>query len=407
MSPEGNKILIKGYYEDGKIKERGVSFCSKTTKGWSVPVGLKIKNFDRMNRGKYTSTCMTDDAKTLIFSFSEQELDDKSTLYFSRLENGGNWSEPKTLGQQFEIKQYRYISPHIASDNVSLYFSSDRPGGYGSNDIWMCKRLDSTWQLWSEPLNLGTPINTPGWESSFSIDAAGEYAYMASGSNSFGRTDIVKVALKQEIKPSPVVLIFGNVFNSKTKEPVGADLLYESLPDGTNQGNAFSSPIDGSCKIVLPYGKNYSFRAVAENFIAVSENINIIKSDKYKEIRKDLFLAPIEKGVTVRLNSIFFDPGKSLLRAESFPELDRLLSVLQLNSTLKIEISGHSDNVGEDAANLKLSNERAKAVTIYLNYRGIPVERITSKGYGKSKPVASNTTEQGRQLNRRVEVVIL
>jgi outer membrane protein OmpA-like peptidoglycan-associated protein len=213
--------------------------------------------------------------------------------------------------------------------------------------------------------------------------------------------------LSDNIRPNPVVLLYGNVYNGKTKEPLSASLLYESLPDGKNAGNAYSSPVDGNYKLVLPYGKFYSLRASANNFIGISENLDLTNADQYKEIRKDLYLVPIEKGQTIRLNSIFFDIGKATLREESFPELDRLLVLLQQNPKLEIEISGHTDNVGGDASNMKLSNERAEAVTTYLNYRGITVNRIIAKGYGKTKPAATNSTEEGRQLNRRVEFTIL
>lgn len=408
VSSDGNKILIAGYYEDGKyINKAGVSICTKTPTGWSLPRGQKIKNYELMNIGKFAIMSMSNDSKTLLLSFSEIKDSRITNLYFSILEQDGSWSEPKTLGKLFQSKEYSITGPFLASDNVTLYFSSDMPGGYGGYDIWMSKRVDDSWQNWSQPINLGAPINTPRFDAYFSLDATGNFAYMASNFNSLGRTDIVKIKLRENMKPNPVVLIYGNVYNNKTKVPVSANLLYETLPDGKNAGIATSSAIDGSYKIILPYGKMYSFRAAAENFIAISENTDLTKVENYKEIKKDLFLAPIEKGQTIRLNSIFFDPGKSLLRAESFPELGRLLDVLQNNPKIHVEIAGHTDNIGEDGVNLKLSNERAKAVTTYLNYRGIAVDRITPQGYGKTKPVATNSTEEGRQLNRRVEFTIL
>jgi len=407
VAPDGNRILIKGYYENGKYISRGISMCKKTKSGWSVPIGQKINNFEKMNIGVYQSIFMTDDAKTLILSFSETKNSLIQNLYFSQLVGNGSWSQPISLGKLFKSSIYTYHSPFLASDGVTLFFASDRPGGLGDNDIWMCRRLDNSWQNWSNPINLGAPINSPGFQSGFTVDATGEYGYMVSDYNSFGLDDIVRVRLGENVKPNPVVLLHGNVYNSKTKEPLSASLLYESLPDGKNAGNAYSSPVDGSYKLVLTYGKNYSLRASAGNFIAVSENLDLMKAGTYKEIRKDLYLVPMEKGQVIRLNSIFFDFGKATLRTESFPELDRLLTILQENPKLEIELGGHTDNVGNDANNLKLSGERANAVLTYLNYRGIPVNRISAKGYGKTKPVAANDTEEGRQLNRRVEYTIL
>jgi outer membrane protein OmpA-like peptidoglycan-associated protein len=408
ISPEGNRLLIKGYYEEGELKRNlGVSFCYKTKTGWSIPAGQKIRNLEEMQKGKYFEVSMSNDSKTLLMSFSEVKSSEYSNLYFSQLENDSSWSRPKSMGKLFESRSHTFNSPFLASDGITLYFSSDRPGGLGSNDIWMCKRMDDSWQNWNEPVNLGEPINTANWESGFSLDATGNYGYLVSSFNSIGRSDIVRIRLSDNIRPNPVVLLYGNVYNGKTKEPLSASLLYESLPDGKNAGNAYSSPVDGNYKLVLPYGKFYSFRASANNFIGISENLDLTITDQYKEIRKDLYLVPIEKGQTIRLNSIFFDLGKATLREESFPELDRLLVILQENPKLEIEISGHTDNVGGDASNMKLSNERANAVTTYLNYRGIPINRIIPKGYGKTKPANTNATEEGRQLNRRVEFTIL
>jgi outer membrane protein OmpA-like peptidoglycan-associated protein len=222
-----------------------------------------------------------------------------------------------------------------------------------------------------------------------------------------GESDIVRVKLAEEVRPKPVVLISGKVYNAKTKEPMSANIEYENLADGSNAGVAVSSPANGEYRIVLPYGKNYGFMAYAEKFIAVSDNLDLTQVAEYKEIERDLYLVPLEVGSTIRLNNIFFDFGKATLRPESYPELDRLLGYMAQNSKMKIELSGHTDNVGSDDANLKLSDDRAKAVVEYLISKGVEVERVVAKGYGKTKPVGTNDTEEGRQLNRRVEFTIL
>lgn len=407
VSPDGNRIMIKGYYEDGKYKSRGISMCTKTANGWSIPKGQIIKDYDDMSVGKFANQLMTNDGKYIIFSFSETKDGEINTLYYSKLEKNDKWSKPKKLNDMFDDSKFNYMSPSLASDGVTLYFSSNRPGGLGNNDIWMSKRLDDSWKKWSEPVNLGPPVNTPKWDAYFAIDASGEYAYMSSSDKSIGKSDIVRIKLKETDKPNPVVLISGNVYNAKTKEPISADLVYETLPNNEEAGNALSSPIDGSYKIVLPYGNLYSFRAFAQNFISESANIDLTKVEAYQEIKRDLYLVPIEKGQTVRLNNIFFDFGKATLRAESYPELDRLVTIMKENSKMSIEMSGHTDNVGNEVANLKLSEERAQSVTQYLIAKGIKANRIVAKGYGKSKPVSTNDTEEGRQLNRRVEFTIM
>ncbi|MBO9573549.1 MAG: OmpA family protein, partial [Chitinophagaceae bacterium] len=217
------------------------------------------------------------------------------------------------------------------------------------------------------------------------------------------------VKLLEKEKPNPVVLVTGNVYNIKTKEPLSASLVYETLPDGASAGNGISNPVDGSFKIVLPYDKNYSIRASADHFFAISENLNLDSLVKagYKEIHKDLYLAPIEIGSVVRLNNVFFDFDKWDLRPESYIELNRVVTLLKENPAIEIEMSAHTDSYGSDEYNYKLSDERARSVREYIISQGINARRIISQGYGETKPVAPNDTDDNRQLNRRVEFKIL
>ena len=179
------------------------------------------------------------------------------------------------------------------------------------------------------------------------------------------------------------------------------------LASGEELGIARSEPETGSYQIILPYGKNYGFLALAQGFISVSDNLDLTEVAEYKEIQKDLYLAPVEVGEIVRLNNIFFDYDKATLRPESFPELDRVVEFLKTNPKVVIELSGHTDDRGSDNYNLNLSQNRAKTVVDYVISKGIDKSRLVAKGYGKSKPVATNETEEGRQLNRRVEFEIL
>jgi outer membrane protein OmpA-like peptidoglycan-associated protein len=300
------------------------------------------------------------------------------------------------------------MTPYIASDGVTMYFSSDKPGGLGDNDIYMTKRLDKTWTKWSTPVNLGSPINTEGWDAFFTLDAGGEYAYLTSNKDTYGESDIVRVKLLEREKPDPVLLVSGNVYNAKTKQPLSARLIYETLPDGVEAGTGNSDPKDGAFKIVLPYDKNYSIRASADKFFAISENLNLDSMVKagYKEIHKDLYLVPIEIGQVVRLNNVFFDFDKWDLRPESNVELDRVVKLLKENPAIEIELSAHTDSKGSDEYNFRLSDNRTKSCVAYIIANGIPASRIVSKGYGESMPVSENETDEGRQLNRRVEFKI-
>ena len=224
-----------------------------------------------------------------------------------------------------------------------------------------------------------------------------------------GESDIVRVKLLEKEKPAPVVLVSGNVYNKKTGKPLSASLIYETLPDGAIAGNGLSNAQDGAFKMVLPYDKNYSIRATADKFFAISENLNLDSLVKagYKEIHKDLYLVPIEIGQVVRLNNVFFDFDKWNLRPESYIELDRVVQLLIENPTIEIEMSAHTDSHGTDTYNYTLSDNRARSVMEYILSKGISANRIVSQGYGETKPVVPNDTDENRQLNRRVEFKIL
>jgi outer membrane protein OmpA-like peptidoglycan-associated protein len=410
ISPDNNRILIRGAFVNGDYAGNGVSLCYLQEDGyWSKPEALMIKNYWKYDRGARSGATMTHDGKALLLYMTMEKGGFLNDIYVSFHQSDGTWSEPRSLGKKINLEKSDEMTPYLAADGETLYFSSDRPGGLGDNDIWMAKRLDKTWQKWSEPVNLGAPINTPDWDAFFTLDAGGEFAYLTNIENGFGESDIVKVKLLEKERPKPIVMVTGNVYNAKTKEPLAASLIYETLPDGTEAGNGISSAIDGSFKIVLPYDKNYLIRATADKFFAQSENLNLDSLVKigYREIHKDLYLVPIEIGQVVRLNNVFFDFDKWDLRPESFVELDRVVKLLRDNPAIEIEMSAHTDSYGSDEYNFKLSDNRARSVMEYILSKGIAGNRVISHGYGETVPVAPNDTPENRQLNRRVEFKIL
>lgn len=370
---------------------------------------LRIKNYEKYDRGRQNGASMAQDGQTLLLYMTPEKGGYNNDIFVSFLQPDSTWSEPKSLGKKINLEKYDEMTPYLAADGETMYFSSNRPGGLGDNDIWMAKRLDKTWQKWSDPVNLGAPINTPDWDAFFTMDAGGEYAYMSSSDGGYGRSDIVRVKLLEKEKPAPVLLVSGNVYNKKTGQPLSASLVYETLPDGTVAGNGVSAPGDGAFKMVLPYDKNYSIRATADHFFAISENLNLDSLVKvgHKEIHKDLYLVPIEVGQVVRLNNVFFDFDKWDLRPESYVELDRVVKLLNENPAIEIEMSAHTDSRGSDEYNFKLSDNRAHSVVEYILSKGIDPKRITAKGYGETKPVVPNDTDENRQLNRRVEFKII
>jgi len=407
ISPDNNTITIKGYFKNGqRVTGTGYSVVTRGVNGWKSPEGIDIDGFTEMVLGKYVGAYLTPDGKAMLFYFSEVKDGSDNDLYISFKKGERSFSRPvpiKALNTPGDE-----IAPFVALDNKTLYYSSDKPGGLGNNDIYKTTRLDDTWQKWSEPVNLGPSVNSDKFESNFTLAAKGDYAYMISGrEGGQGYGDIVRIKLNNEIRPQPVLLVKGRVLNKKTLAPIEASIDYEDLATGRNEGIAISDPGTGAYQIVLPYGKNYGFYSSQENFIAISDHLDLKDIGEYKEIVHDLYMVPLEKGQVVRINNIFFEFGKSDLKSESFPDLDRLATLLKSKPNLEIEVGGHTDNIGSDDANNKLSAVRAAAVAAYLTSKGIAAQRLKVNGYGKTRPVTTNDTDEGRAQNRRVEFTIL
>jgi outer membrane protein OmpA-like peptidoglycan-associated protein len=405
VTPDNNTLLIANRYKaDGSPNGSGLSLAQRNNTGWSVPRDVVLRNL--VNNSDWYQFSLSPDRKVLVMSLQGRDTRGDHDLYVSFLQNDGTWSEQKNIGETVNTLGFE-ASPFLAADGVTLFFSSNGRPGYGEGDIYVTRRLDDSWTKWSEPENLGPAINTVGRESYFTLPASGEYAYMNSSYNSFGKSDIFKLKLPASLRPMPVVLVYGNVLNSKTKEPLGTAISYRDLGSDKEIGIASSNPSDGSYKIALPAGKVYSFMAEQKGFYAVSDNLDLKNLKDYREIRRDLLLTPVEEGATIRLNNIFFDFAESTLRAESQPELNRAAQFLRDNPSIIIEVGGHTDNVGADDSNMQLSENRARVVMEYMVAQGIPAERMTSKGYGESKPIGKNSSEEGRQMNRRVEFTIV
>jgi outer membrane protein OmpA-like peptidoglycan-associated protein len=440
VSPDGNRILIRGNYDNGKFIGPGFSICKKVDGGWSNPEGLKITNYTKLAIDQYSGAAMSNDGKTLFLYFSEEKNSFLNDIYVSRLnEETEQWSAPTKIGGGVNTDDYDEISPFFAADGVTLYFASNRPGGVGDYDIWMTKRLSADYKAWSQPVNMGDSINSPKWDAYFSVDAKGEYGYVAAYQNALGGTDIFRTKLSESQRPKTVVLVYGKVYNAITKEVMDAKLEYNLIPGESNEGNAISSP-EGNYKVTLPYGKKYSIRASADKFFSVIDTIDLSVSDIYKEMHRDLYLTPVvedgkvikdsagnivrtsidslgndnienadalKEGQILSTNNILFDFSKSILRAEAYAELDKVARMLKATPTMQVELSAHTDAVGGYSENLKLSEDRAYAAKQYLMSKGIAGDRIISKGYGETTPIGDNKTEIGRQQNRRVEFRIL
>jgi outer membrane protein OmpA-like peptidoglycan-associated protein len=406
ITPDGNTMLLNNIYNSDGTLEKGLSITRKDKNGnWSIPEKVIIDDY--YNRNAYSEFCLSQDGKILLMTVQRNDAYGGKDIYFSRLKPDNSWTAPQNLGPIVNTAASE-TSPFLASDGKTLYYSTGGFSGYGANDIFVTRRLDETWQSWSEPQNLGPEINTPEWDAYFSISAKADYAYYTSYSNSMGDSDIFRVKLTEKNKPEPVALIQGKVYNAKTKQPIKANILYEFLPDGANAGNASSNPQTGDYKVVLPLKKKYGILAESKGFLSIDENIDLTNYTDYVEINKDLYLVPIEEGATVRLNNIFFVRTQFSLLPESFPELNRLIKALQDNPGMVIQLEGHTEIFGRPKDQLKLAENRVKSVKRYLVENGqIDEKRIKLRSFGGTKPVCRELTEECRALNRRVEIRIL
>lgn len=404
VTPDGNKVLLMNTYDSfGKPKGQGLSMSEKTTTGWSKPIDVKIKGY--YNKSLINEFMLSNDGKVMIMAVNREDTYGNRDLYVSFNEGNGFWSTPKNMGSVLNTPGVE-LSPFLASDGVTLYFSSTGHPGFGKNDIFMTKRLDASWTKWSKPQNLGEPLNSIGWDAYYSVPANGEYAYFVSSDNSYGNQDIFKIKLPTDIRPEPVVLVKGYVLNSKTKEPISTKIYYEDLSTGKEVGIAKSDPKTGYYEIILPLHKSYGFYAEKEGFYSVRDNINLTEIKDYQEIERNLYLTPIEVGQTVQLNNVFFYRGQARLQTTSYAELDKLVKMLKENNNIEISLEGHTDNQGNPELNIQLSEDRIIAVKKYLSMNGINEQRITGKGWGGEKPIADNGSELTRRLNRRVEFKI-
>ncbi len=410
-TPDGKAVLLvlgNKYLDKGKMLA-GVSLSSNVGGTWTNPKPINIE--DDYNYNEKANYFLANTRKTMIMSVEREDSKGGRDLYASFAKNDSTWSKPLNLGTIVNSVGEE-SAPFLASDDRSLYFSSDGFSGYGGNDVYVSKRLDDTWTNWTEPENMGPDINSKLDDLFFNIPSTSEYAYYSKGITE-DNTDIFRVKLPMFLSPEPIVIVKGKLIDAKTGKPIGARIIYEDLTTGKEVGIAHTNPETGEYEIHLPGGKNYGFRAEAEGHISENQNLDLRDFKKDGVVsNKDIMLAPIELATiepdaTIVLNNIFFDFNKAVLKSESFPELNRIIDLMNQKSTMQVELAGHADATGPENYNLILSEQRAKAVGKYLTGKGITKERIAVVFYGESKPIDTNATPEGRKKNRRVEFKIV
>jgi len=423
LSPDGQTLYIYRTNGNGDIYQSHF-----TDSNWTKP---KRMNRDINSVGKESSITVSADGKTYYFVSDRPGGYGKGDIYVTT-NDGKNWSVPKNLGPVINT-QYDEEGVFLAPDGRTLYFSSTGHNTMGGYDIFKSV-YDSG--HWSAPENLGYPINTPGDDVFFTMPADKKHAYYSSDrAGGKGDMDIYMITFLGPEKPvivsrspnmfsgitsnitdvltSEAVLIESNksllrgvVVDSATHTPLLASI--EIVDDKKNKvvADLKTDSLSGQYMISLPSGVNYGLSVKAANHLFYSANIDLTDSSHYHEIVKNVALQPLEVGSHIALRNIFFDFNKSTLRKESTPELQEIIDLLKKYPTVTVEIAGYTDNKGTDKYNLNLSTARAKSVVTYLQAHGIAAKRLVSKGYGSDNPIASNSTDEGRQLNRRTEFKI-
>lgn len=436
ITPDGKSVVLllgNTYLEKGKMAA-GVSVSSNQNGEWTKPKKLEIKN--EYNYSDKSYYYLSNNRKVLLMSALREDTKGGLDMYVSFLEDDSTWTEPLNIGADVNSVGDE-VSPFMAADDRTMYFSSNGYSGYGGSDVYASKRLDDSWTKWSKPENMGSTINSEFEDLFFYIPVRSDKAYYSRGVSD-DDLDIFSVDLPLYIMPEMIVSVKGQLIDSKTGEPISAKIIYERLSDGKEIGIAESDPVTGNYELLLPAGEIYGIRAVADGYISENQNLDLttwdgmengidhedftlkpigaedvvakveeVEKTEDKPVEKDLKLVPIEKGAKITLNNVFFDFDKATLKSTSKPELDRLVEALASRATMTIEVDGHTDSTGPEEYNLTLSERRAKAVVNYLSGKGVDTERLTVKFFGESQPTTSNDTREGRSKNRRVEFKII
>lgn len=401
ISQDGQELFLHNQYD---APGSNPSITRLEGEVWSNPETQFIPEMNSL--GNYHNGSLTVDGKHLLMSIKRFDSYGGNDIYIIHKDENGNWQVPINLGPT--INTYAEEgSVFIAADGETIYFSSAGHGGYGDLDMYMSRRLDNSWTNWSTPTNLGGRINSDAQDNFYVIPAKGDFIYFSSErEGGFGKQDIYRIGLPLEMRPKPVTLITGRVVNQKNMQTVSATVFYFDLETGELLGSVRTNTKTGEFKFILVSGKRVIYYAVTDKFLSQSEYADLKNLKEYILELKDIALIPIESGQSITMTNIFFDTKQWTLKPESYLELNRIVVFLQQNPTVKIEISGHTDDVGSEENNQILSAKRAYEVYMYFISKSISTERLIYVGYGETRPKVENTNDDNRAKNRRVELMI-
>ena len=417
---------------------------------------------------------MNTEGNVLLLAIERGDTEGDMDIYVSFKRSNNAWTRPMNIGPVVNTAATEG-SVFLAADNRTIYFASNGHSGYGGFDMFVSKRLDDTWTNWTEPINMGSRINTKGDEFYYTVPATGDYLYFSSSSNSYGRADLFRMKLPKELQPDPIAMLKAKLIDRETGEPVIADIEFGGLI--SEEPRAITTSTNGDVQLIVPRN-DYEITIKKPGYIPISTTIDveettpdldfdatdpiqtmehelrfevvpelkkqqynteeiieelkrsmeditqISEEDKdsiitnitrdldkedpvYREVEDSIYMVPIREGQVLTLNNVFFDANKSKIKEESFSELNEIAVFLKENPNIWVEIGGHTNGLPEDDFCNKLSNDRAESVRQYLIGQGADADRITWKGYGKTQPIADNSTLAGRTKNQRVELKII
>ena len=417
FSPDGQYIIFvgcetgaKGDYEYGDDR-KGYGSCDlfysqNNGTNWSKPVNLGSK----INSKHWeTQPSFSSDGKTLYFirgmTYDRQRRNpDNQDIYVTTITEDGQWSKPEKLPPNIN-SPHREESVQIHPDGKTLYFSSNGHPGMGGMDLYMSRKLDDN--TWSDPINLGYPLNTYKNDISILISPKGDKGYFSSDrEGGYGDLDLYSFNVDKKFKPLPITFIKGKIIDAESKLPLFAFFQLTDLKKGNIISQMQSKLENGEFLITVPKNIDFALHAEKEGYMFYSRNIYRDNLSLSKDGFLIIELEKVKPGTFI-LENIFFEKSKSSLKKSSLVELNKVLKLMQINPDLKIQISGHTDSDGDDDFNLELSINRAKSVVNWLIENNIDQNRLSFKGYGETRPIEENNSIANKAKNRRTELTII
>ncbi len=403
LSVSGRELFFTACNRPGVLGRCDLYYAVRHGGSWSVPVNLgPVVNSTSWDAQPSISA----DGRSLYFASTRPGSIGPSDLWVASKDEEGQWEAPKNLGPVVNTRG-RELSPFIHPDDQSLYFASDGHLGMGGLDLFVSRR-DSAGQ-WTTPVNLGYPLNTHADEFALVVEATGRRAFFASDvEGGFGDLDIYSFELHAEARPRPVTYMRGRVIDASTGQPLFAGVELTDLQSGRSILQEETDPETGAFLTVLPLNRVIGLHVSTRGYLFFSEHFSYTDPRQAtKPYVRDIALEPLQAGAIAVLRNVLFDTGSDFLRPESKTELHRLVRILDENPELRIEIHGHTDNVGSREYNMRLSEDRARRVRDYLLEQGIDPLRMHYKGFAYTRPVDTNETTEGRARNRRTEFVVV